>query len=156
MTLEKMLMKLPYVVPTEEEGNDKLEVVKEEGYIPNLYYYWDIEKWCVDWIHYSESDSLFVIEGNTPTEAVTNAYNYCLSKGLIKEDFKERMLKEHHELEERLTKLKTALNKDGFHKKVGDHQYELMKQQAKGMEMYYQALSKRLADMDLLHMDAGN
>lgn len=92
MNLEEMLMKLPYVAPTEEEGNDKLEVVKV-GYIPMLYYYWDVEKWCVDWIHYSESDSLFVIEGNTPTEAVTNAYNYCVSKGLIKEDFKERTLK---------------------------------------------------------------
>jgi len=71
------------------------------------------------------------------------------------EDFQKRMLDEHRELSERLTKLNAALSKDGFCEKVGDYQYKLMKEQAQGMGMYYKALTERLADMDLLNMDAG-
>ena len=72
------------------------------------------------------------------------------------EEFQKRMLDEHKELEARLIKLNEALGKDGFREKVGDYQFKLMKEQAQGMEMYYQALSKRLADMGLLTMEAEN
>lgn len=66
------------------------------------------------------------------------------------EDFKKRMLNEHSELGEHLHKLETALAKDGFREKVGDYQYKLMKEQAQGMEMYFKALTMRLADMGLM------
>ena len=72
------------------------------------------------------------------------------------EEFQKRMLDEHNELEKRLINLQTALVKDGFREKVGDYQFKLMKEQAQGMKMYYQALSKRLADMGLLIMEAEN
>ena len=69
------------------------------------------------------------------------------------EDFQKRMLNEHCELADRLTKLKDALGKDGFREKVGDYQYKLMKEQAQGMEMYFSALTKRMDDMGLIKPD---
>ena len=42
------------------------------------------------------------------------------------EDFKDRLRIEYDELYDRLTKLRAALNKDGFLDKVGDVQYDLM------------------------------
>ncbi len=66
------------------------------------------------------------------------------------EDFQKRMLDEHSELKERLTKLNAALSKDGFREKVGDYQYKLMKKQAHGMEEYLSALEGRLVDMGLI------
>ncbi len=66
------------------------------------------------------------------------------------EDFQKRMLDEHIELKERLTKLNAALSKDGFREKVGDYQYKLMKNQAHGMEEYLSALEGRLVDMGLI------
>lgn len=65
------------------------------------------------------------------------------------EDFQKRMLNEHSELSERMHKLEAALAKDGFREKVGDYQYKLMKEQAQGMEMYYKALTSRMADMGI-------
>lgn len=65
------------------------------------------------------------------------------------EGFQKRMLDEHCELADRLTKLNNALTKDGFREKVGDYQYKLMKEQAQGMEMYYKALTSRMADMGI-------
>lgn len=41
-------------------------------------------------------------------------------------DFKDRLRIEHDELYDRLTKLNTALQKDGFREKVGDYQYKMM------------------------------
>jgi len=67
----------------------------------------------------------------------------------IMEEFQRRMLDERSELNERLHKLETALAKDGFREKVGDYQYKLMKEQAQGMEMYYKALTLRMADMGI-------
>lgn len=67
------------------------------------------------------------------------------------EDFQKRMLNEHSELKDRWTKLNTALAKDDFREKVGDYQYELMKEQSLGMKKYYLALTARLIDMGLLN-----
>lgn len=65
------------------------------------------------------------------------------------EDFKKRMCDEHAELKERLTKLNSALGKDGFREKVGDYQYKLMVEQAQGMEKYLKALKARMKDMGI-------
>lgn len=65
------------------------------------------------------------------------------------EEFQKRMCEEYKELVDRLTKLQTALGKDGFREKVGDYQYKLMKEQAQGMEMYIKALTARMKDMDI-------
>ena len=43
------------------------------------------------------------------------------------EDYQKRMLDEHSELKDRLTKLNAALAKDGFREKVGDYQFKLMR-----------------------------
>lgn len=50
------------------------------------------------------------------------------------EDFEKRMLDEHSELKDRWTKLNAALAKDGFREKVGDYQFNLMKEQSLGMK----------------------
>lgn len=65
------------------------------------------------------------------------------------EDFEDRLCIEYDELYDRLTKLKVALNKDGFREKVGDFQYKLMKEQVLGMEKYYNALKSRMQDMGI-------
>lgn len=67
----------------------------------------------------------------------------------IMEEFQKRMLIEHSELKERITKLQTALSKDGFREKVGNYQYKLMKEQVQGMITYYKALTARMTDMDI-------
>lgn len=72
------------------------------------------------------------------------------------EEFQKRMLEEHKELNERLTKLNTVLCKDDFCEKVGDRQYELMKKQARAMGEYRSALAARLIDMDLLQVEEPN
>lgn len=69
------------------------------------------------------------------------------------EEYQRRMLDEHCELADRLTKLNNALTKDGFREKVGDYQYKLMKEQAQGMEMYFKALTARMDDMGLIKDD---
>lgn len=70
------------------------------------------------------------------------------------EEFQKRILDEYQELSERLDKLNTALGKDGFREKVGDHQYNLMVKQAHGMEEYHSALYARLVDMSLVNTEA--
>lgn len=65
------------------------------------------------------------------------------------EDYQKRMLDEHNELVERLSKLNVALKKEGFLQKVGEHQYKLMMKQSVGMTIYLEALEYRMADMNL-------
>lgn len=65
------------------------------------------------------------------------------------EDFQKRMLDEHHELVERLSKLNVALKKEGFLQKVGDYQYKLMIKQSIGMTIYIEALEYRMTDMGI-------
>lgn len=65
------------------------------------------------------------------------------------EDFQKRMLDEHHELIERLSKLNVVLKKEGFLQKVGEHQYKLMVKQSVGMTTYLEALEYHMADMNL-------
>lgn len=65
------------------------------------------------------------------------------------EDYQKRMCKEHDELVDRLSKLNTALKKEGFLQKVGDYQYKLMVKQSVGMTAYLEALECRMVDMNL-------
>lgn len=61
----EMFKELPHV-------NVNYEVVNDWGYTPNLYHF--DGKWFVDWIHCEEGDSLFSYQGDSPEEAITNAY----------------------------------------------------------------------------------
>ena len=63
------------------------------------------------------------------------------------EDFQKRMLDEHIQLVERLSKLNAALKKDGFLQKVGIVQFTLMTKQKLGMTSYLEALEDRMRDM---------
>ena len=65
------------------------------------------------------------------------------------EDFQKRMLDEHIQLVERLSKLNAALEKDGFLQKVGITQFTLMTQQKLGMTSYLEALEDRMRDMGI-------
>ena len=65
------------------------------------------------------------------------------------EDFQKRMLDEHIQLVERLSKLNTALEKDGFLQKVGINQFTLMTKQKLGMTSYLEALDDRMRDMGI-------
>ena len=65
------------------------------------------------------------------------------------EDFQKRMLDEHIQLVERLSKLNAALEKDGFLQKVGITQFTLMTKQKLGMTSYLEALEDRMRDMGI-------
>ena len=65
------------------------------------------------------------------------------------EDFQKRMLDEHIQLVERLSKLNAALEKDGFLQKVGITQFTLMTKQKLGMTSYLEALEDRTRDMGI-------
>ena len=64
-------------------------------------------------------------------------------------DFQKRMLDEHIQLVERLSKLNAALEKDGFLQKVGITQFTLMTKQKLGMTSYLEALEDRMRDMGI-------
>ena len=65
------------------------------------------------------------------------------------EDFQKRMLDEHIQLVERLSKLNAAFEKDGFLQKVGITQFTLMTKQKLGMTSYLEALEDRMRDMGI-------
>ena len=65
------------------------------------------------------------------------------------EDFQKRMLDEHIQLVERLSKLNAALEKDGFLQKVGITQFTLMTKQKLGMTSYLEALEDRMRDIGI-------
>lgn len=68
-------------ITIEEKADNFVVCEKDCGYIPNLYKFEG--EYCIDWIHVSESDSLHVITGITPEQAIRNAFKWCLDKGLI-------------------------------------------------------------------------
>ena len=65
------------------------------------------------------------------------------------EDFQKRMLDEHIQLVERLSKLNAALKKEGFLQKVGVAQFTLMTKQKLGMTSYLEALEDRMRDIGI-------
>lgn len=72
------------------------------------------------------------------------------------ENYQKRMLDEYNELKERYDKLNVALCTDDFREKVGDYQFDLMKEQLLGMKKYLIALIDRLNDMGLLNGNQNN
>ena len=68
-------------ITIEEKADNFVVCEKDHGYIPNLYRFEG--EYVIDWIHVSESDSLHVITGITPEQAIRNAFKWCLDKGLI-------------------------------------------------------------------------
>lgn len=60
------------------------------------------------------------------------------------ESFMDRLRIEYNELNDKLGKLNTALQKDDFREKVGDYQYQLMIQQKVGMGIYLSSLEARI------------
>ena len=69
----------------------------------------------------------------------------------MKQDkYQKELLIEFNELKKRLDSINSNLNTDWYCEKVGDYQFKLMKKQSLGMEMYYNALSERLKDMEII------
>lgn len=73
-TIEEMMVKLPHL-------NYEKDVVNDWGYSANLYHF-DGE-WHCDFISVEEGDILLNFSGNTPTDAVTEAYNYCKQRNIL-------------------------------------------------------------------------
>lgn len=84
----------------------------------------------------------------SPKEIFDKAYKLC-------EGFEDRLHIELDELNDRLTKLNTALGKDDFQVKVGDVQYKLMQKQSEGMKQYLEALTERIFNLQTID-PAGN
>lgn len=75
-----LFMQLPCIT-IEGRGDNFVVCENDHGYIPTLYSFEG--KYAIDWIHVSESDSLHVITGITPEQAIRHAFEWCLDKGLI-------------------------------------------------------------------------
>lgn len=75
-----LFIQLPCIT-IEEKADNFVVCEKDHGYIPTLYRFEG--EYVIDWIHVSESDSLHVITGITPEQAIRNAFKWCLDKGLI-------------------------------------------------------------------------
>lgn len=75
-----LFVQLPCIT-IEEKADNFVVCEKDHGYIPTLYRFEG--EYAIDWIHVSESDSLYVITGITPEKAIRNAFKWCLDKGLI-------------------------------------------------------------------------
>ena len=77
---------------------------------------------------------------------------YALQDKLYKESnstFESRMIEEYRQLGDRLGKLDTALNKNGFKEKVGEKQYNLMYAQDRAMTEYWNILRDRMTDLGI-------
>ena len=89
-TLEDYIEALPYL-SVNSDASGKMKFIKTDNdwaYIPTLYKFEG--EWAIDWIDSEESDSLEVIKGMTPFEAVKNAYNWCVEEGYIKDTLNNR------------------------------------------------------------------
>lgn len=77
--LEKFAL-LPNITMFEEGEFAKVDKEQDEGYAPTLYYY--DKQYVVDWIS-DEHDSIYNINGDTPEEAINEAFDFCLGEKLI-------------------------------------------------------------------------
>lgn len=68
------------------------------------------------------------------------------------EDWQERLIDETIDLVKRHNKLGEVLFSDGFEKKVGNTQFNLMKKQFDIMTEYIGILSTRLTDLNLVEI----
>jgi hypothetical protein len=62
-------------------------------------------------------------------------------------DFVERLMEEERNLNDKISSLRTALNKEGFSEKIGLYQYGLLKGQLHAMTAYSEILSIRISDL---------
>ena len=77
---------------------------------------------------------------------------YALQDKVYKDSnstFKSRIIEEYMQLGDKLGKLNTALNKDGFKEKVGEKQYNIMCAQDKAMTEYWNILKDRKTDLGI-------
>ena len=77
---------------------------------------------------------------------------YALQDKMYKETnstFENRMIEEYNQLGDKLGKLNTALNKNGFKEKVGEKQYNMMGLQYKAMTEYWNILRDRMTDLEI-------
>lgn len=72
---------------------------------------------------------------------------------IVTEDWQKRLIDEYNILYERLSKLKKALETEGFSTKVGKKQFTLMAKQCEGMKIYFSALEERMFDLELIIND---
>ena len=63
--------------------------------------------------------------------------------------FQDRLIEEYKELGDKLGKLNTALDKEGFKEKVGENQYNLMCIQDSAMTNYWNTLRERMEDLGI-------
>lgn len=77
----KNLQHLPYL-ETEGYGEESLHATDScYEYIPTLAKFEG--EWAVDWVHFSECDTIKVITGKTPVEAVNKAIKWCEEEKFI-------------------------------------------------------------------------
>ena len=66
MNYLEIFSKLPHI-------NGDGEIVDDWAYTPSLYHF--DGQWCVSWVHCEEGDTLIDFSGESPEEAIKNAYD---------------------------------------------------------------------------------
>lgn len=106
---------------------------------------------CVDPTNYSEEIGKQICLEKIE-DKVWFLLGYALQDRVYKETnstFESRLIDEYKQLGDRLGKLNTALNRDGFKEKVGEKQYNLMCLQNDAMANYWNALRDRIDDLGI-------
>lgn len=106
---------------------------------------------CVDPANYSEEIGKQICLEKIE-DKVWFLLGYALQDRVYKETnstFESRLIDEYKQLGDRLGKLNTALNRDGFKEKVGERQYNLMCLQDDAMTNYWNALRDRIDDLGI-------
>lgn len=106
---------------------------------------------CVDPANYSEEIGKQICLEKIE-DKVWFLLGYALQDRVYKETnstFESRLIDEYKQLGDRLGKLNTALNRDGFKEKVGEKQYNLMCLQDDAMTNYWNALRDRIDDLGI-------
>lgn len=77
---------------------------------------------------------------------------YALQDKMYKESnstFESRIVEEYKQLGDRLGKLNTIIDKEGFKEKVGEKQYNLICAQGRAMTEYWNILRDRMIDLGI-------
>ena len=106
---------------------------------------------CVDPVNYDEEVGKQICLERIE-DKIWFLLGYALQNKIYKEvnsTFESRMIEEYKQLGDRLGKLNTALNKNGFKEKVGETQYNLMCAQDRAMTEYWNILRDRMTDLGI-------
>ena len=106
---------------------------------------------CVDPVNYDEEVGKQICLEKIE-DKIWFLLGYALQDKINKEvnsTFESRMIEEYKQLGDRLGKLNTALNKNGFKEKVGETQYNLMCAQDRAMTEYWNILRDRMTDLGI-------